>query len=212
VSEHTCGVGNWGDPGRRCFACEEEKAAAGLKLSPDDVLDVYVPGRLRCPTCNFQLTKATLFVQSGQIGASKAEVYQESEPCPNDGDPMVRVTWREEADANREYAGRLIDELLEATGATSLPAAMEAIKDIRSSDVEPSGTLNEQWQQFAQEFESMRADAPLQFARMAFFAGAQSFCSAMAGALDEQISDKESMRLVDAVYAELAAACEEMKI
>jgi hypothetical protein len=126
VSEHTCIKDDGGTPGRRCYACEEETAAAGLKLSPDDVLDVYVPGRLRCPTCKFELTKATLFVKTGQIGASKAEVYQESEPCPNDGEPMVRVTWREEADANRAYAMKLIDEIIQATGANSLPEALQA--------------------------------------------------------------------------------------
>ncbi len=130
--EHTCIKDDGGTPNRRCYACEEEKAAAGLKLSPDDVLDVYVPGRLRCPTCNFSLTKATIFVQSGQIGASKKEVYQESEPCPNDGEPMVRVTWREEADSNREYAERLITEIIDATGANSLPEALQAASAPRS--------------------------------------------------------------------------------
>lgn len=100
--------------------------AKQLVLAPDDVLDVYVPGRLRCPKCKFDLTKATLFVQSGQIGASKKEVYQESEPCPNDGTLMDRVTWREEADSNREYATRLIDEIIQATGANSLPEALQA--------------------------------------------------------------------------------------
>jgi hypothetical protein len=130
--EHTCIKDDGGTPNRRCYACEEETAAAGLKLSPDDVLDLYVPGRLRCPTCKFELTKATLFAKSGQIGASKAEVYQESEPCPNDGEPMVRVTWREEADANREYATRLIDEIIEATGAKSLPEALQAAAAPRS--------------------------------------------------------------------------------
>lgn len=103
-----------------------------LALAPDDVLDVYVPGRLRCPKCKFELTKATLFLQSGQIGASKKEVYQESEPCPNDGTLMDRVTWREESDANREYATRLIDEIIQATGANSLPEALQAAAAPRS--------------------------------------------------------------------------------
>lgn len=106
--------------------------AKQLALAPDDVLDVYVPGRLRCPKCKFELTVATLFLQSGEIGASKKEVYQQSEPCPNDGTLMDRVTWREEADSNREYATRLIDEIIQATGANSLPEALAAAAAPRS--------------------------------------------------------------------------------
>jgi hypothetical protein len=192
--------------------------AKQLAMPPDDVMDVYVPGRLRCPKCTFELTKATLFVQSGQIGASKAEVYQEAEPCPNDGTLMDRVTWREESDRNREYAEKLISEIIESVGAQSLPEAFELIKEARaeaqrSEATQPSTTLNESWERFAQEFASIRETSPLQFALMSFFAGAQTIVGIMNAAMDdESISEEESFERMEAAYKELAEAIEELKI
>lgn len=52
-----------------------------------------VPGVVRCSFCNFQLQRMNLYVQSGNIGAGTSQI----EPCPNDGNPMLPVTWEEEA-------------------------------------------------------------------------------------------------------------------
>lgn len=55
---------------------------------------IYVPGGWRCDKCGFDLTKSLLFAKSGAIGADLA---MHTEPCPNDGEPMRRVTWEEDA-------------------------------------------------------------------------------------------------------------------
>lgn len=181
-------------------------------LPPDDILDLYVPGRLRCPKCAFQLTRATLFAQTGEVGMTKAEVFIESEPCPNDGTPMVRVLWREEADDNRKFGESLIDELLQATGMDSLPAAMEFIKAKRREPEEvPAGTtLKESWERFSAE--EQHAQVEIRAARRAFYAGAQTFCTIMAASLDDELDEEEAAAMIDASYKELADAVEEMKI
>lgn len=197
--------------------CEDLLQAKQLQIPADDILDMYVPGRLRCPKCSFELSKATIFAQSGAIGASKAEVYQEAEPCPNDGTLMDRVTWREEADRNREYAEKLISEIIEATGTQSLPEAMEAIKTARaealaSAAVQPGTTLERSWEAFAEERSGMLSQAPLGFARQAFYAGAQTLCCAMDAAIESEASDEDAAVQLDALYKELVDAVEEMKL
>jgi hypothetical protein len=77
---------------------------------------------------------------------------------------------------------------------------------------EPGTTLERSWEGFAEERAGMAADAPLAFARQAFYAGAQSFCAVMGAALADESSDEESTRQVDAVYVELAAAIKELKL
>lgn len=211
MSEHTCIKDDGGTPGRRCYACEEEKAAAGLKLSPDDVLDVYVPGRLRCPTCDFQVSKATIFLGSGEIGVTKDQVYQQSEPCPNDGHPMVRVTWREEADANRKYAEKLISEIMVATDASSLPEALEKAKAGRDAfePVEPGTSMAAAWERFSEE--EQHAQVEIRAARRAFWAGAQSLVGVVADALEDE-SDLASWQKLEGAYEEIGQACEELKL
>lgn len=189
--------------------------AKRLALSPDDVMDIYVPGRLRCPKCTFELTRATLFVKTGQVGASKAEVYIQGEPCPNDGTIMDRVTWREESDRNREYAEKLITEIIESVGAQSLPEAFELIKAARaeataSDAVQPGSTLNAAWERFSEE--EQHAQVEIRAARRGFYAGAQTFVGIMNAALDDEIGDEDSSRQMEAAYKELEQAIEEMKL
>ncbi len=204
MSEHTCIKDDGGTPNRRCYACEEEQAAAGLKLAP---------GRLRCPTCKFELTIATIFAKTGQIGASKAEVYQESKPCPNDGEPMVRVTWREEADANRAYAMKLIDEIIVATGANSLPEALQAAAAQRSAQkalkAHAPESLFRCWERFNEE--ERHAEVEVGPARKAFYAGAQSFVAFIWAATEDE-QDLAAWQRLERVYEELAEACKELKI
>jgi hypothetical protein len=185
-------------------------------LSPDDVLDIYVPGRLRCPTCDFQVSKATIFLGSGEIGASKAEVYQQSEPCPNDGHPMVRVTWREEADANRKYAEKLISEIMVATDASSLPEALEKAKAGRDTGpaAEPGTSLTTAWERFAEEEGHTQPDRRFEHyepGRRAFWAGAQSLVGVVADALEDE-NDVDSWQKLEGAYEEIGQACEEMKL
>jgi hypothetical protein len=113
-------------------------------MSPDDVMDVYVPGRWRCPKCDFQLSSATLFMGSGEIGYTGDQVMDMiGECCPNDGTPMGRVTWREEADANRKWGTDLMEEIIGLTGASSLLAAIEAIRSADSQLAALRGALSE---------------------------------------------------------------------
>lgn len=55
---------------------------------------IYVPGCWRCAKCGFELTKSLLGARTGNIAPDMA---QHVEPCPNDGEPMERVTWKGDA-------------------------------------------------------------------------------------------------------------------
>ena len=96
----------------------------------EDHLDIYVPGRLRCPHCELSVSSATIFVQSGTIGLTKAQAFceHEGEPCPNDGTPMVKVRWSEEAAENYRAYVKLVDDICALTGAGSLPEALDGLK------------------------------------------------------------------------------------
>lgn len=98
----------------------------------EDHLDIYVPGVLRCPQCSFELTKATLFVGLGEIGLTREQAYCKSEPCPNDGTPMVKVRWSERAQQNYEAYGALMNEIIGIAGLSiqcdSLPEALSTLR------------------------------------------------------------------------------------
>lgn len=51
------------------------------------------PGLWRCLRCNFVCVRSTINAYDGSITAN----HDEPEPCPNDGEHLVRVTWREHA-------------------------------------------------------------------------------------------------------------------
>lgn len=55
---------------------------------------IYVPGGWRCAKCGFELTKSLLGFHSGNIAP---DLSQQVEPCPNDGEPMERATWKGDA-------------------------------------------------------------------------------------------------------------------
>ncbi len=54
---------------------------------------IYVPGSWRCAKCGFVLTKSILYAKSGGIAPDLGQ----AEPCPNDGEPMERETWKGDA-------------------------------------------------------------------------------------------------------------------
>lgn len=108
--------------------CEQ---SAGKAQSPDDVMDVYVPGAWKCLTCGFALSQATIFMGSGEIGCSRDQVMKMTgELCPNDGEPMARVTWRDRAIENQQWGESLMNEIITAVGADHLPGALERIKQL----------------------------------------------------------------------------------
>lgn len=103
----------------------------GVSLNHEDAAELYVPGNWRCLRCGFVLTRATLFAASGTVGSSIDDITRMTgEACPNDGTAMVRVTWRDRAIENQEWAERLINDVLAAAQAESLPAALARIKEL----------------------------------------------------------------------------------
>ena len=97
-------------------------------MTPDDAMDIYVPGAWRCMQCGFVLSQATLFVQSGEIGCTRDQVMRlDGELCPNDGTPMARVTWRDRAIENQKWGESLMEEIIAAVNAEHLPGALAAV-------------------------------------------------------------------------------------
>lgn len=105
------------------------------RLSPDDTLDIYVPGVWRCPQCEFQLVRSTLFVASGEVGVSRKDI-EEPEPCPNDGALMVRLTWRERALDGEKRLIDTMERLMRVTNTEHWPGALDAIEQ-RFRDARP---------------------------------------------------------------------------
>jgi hypothetical protein len=82
---------------------------------------LYVPGRWRCPKCNFGLSQFKLRASDGAIGVSDTP----GEKCPNCDTPLWRVTEREAGD---ELAERCQEQMLRATKAEAdLAEAREAL-------------------------------------------------------------------------------------
>ena len=65
-----------------------------------------VPGRLRCQKCGFVLVRVSLYMASGTTGPDESS----SEPCLNCGEPMLPVTWEQEAREAWKTAERLFEE------------------------------------------------------------------------------------------------------
>lgn len=57
---------------------------------------LFVPGAWNCPKCHFALSRTSINAHTGNFGTTAAD-REESEPCPNDGTPMVRESWQERA-------------------------------------------------------------------------------------------------------------------
>lgn len=52
-----------------------------------------VPGQMHCARCKFQLTRTTLYLGNGTVGAGDSK----TEPCPNGCGPLWPVTWEQAA-------------------------------------------------------------------------------------------------------------------
>lgn len=72
--------------------------------------DRFAPGQWRCPECDFQLTMKVLAVNEGKVGMS----LKRPDPCPNDGSAMVRISWREVAESQGEWAKGIMERLFAA--------------------------------------------------------------------------------------------------
>jgi hypothetical protein len=125
LKEDGCGA-HW--HGRRAKALA--KADAILALTPVEGVgvaggDVYVPGKFRCPKCDFTLLQSSLSLDGGV-----ADRDSPGEKCPNDGTPLWRVSWKDQAQQMTGAWRSAEDELaaLKATPATAQGDVREALE------------------------------------------------------------------------------------
>lgn len=93
----------------------------------DPNLENCVPGRWRCPKCDFQLSSMNLNMAEGTVTSRN----EPGERCPNDGSPMWRVSYRQAYEelcevANSErFAAILVLERLVADEGASVTVLCE---------------------------------------------------------------------------------------
>ena len=84
---------------------------SSLPSKPPQLSPEFVPGHWRCAKCNFRLITSTLNAADSTVTARD----EPGEHCPNDGQPLWRMTWRElateQADRAVEAAERYHREL-----------------------------------------------------------------------------------------------------
>lgn len=119
------------DCGRGC-AVAPTAAAEALTRTQD-----VVPGRMRCAKCQFELTRVTLCVSTGEAGAGG----NETEPCPNGCGPLWPVTWEQEARSCWKTSEALFDrakaaeDALEALRAPGLRAVGPTTSDATDAEL-----------------------------------------------------------------------------
>lgn len=108
------------DRSRKFWSDDADKRAVENRRLSAELADakskLYVPGRWRCPKCNFGLSQFKLRAFDGAIGVSDTP----GEKCPNCDTPLWRVTEREAGD---ELADRCREYLQRATEAEAQLAA-----------------------------------------------------------------------------------------
>jgi hypothetical protein len=80
-----------------------------LAMQPKPITNC-VPGKVHCAKCGFTLVRTNLYVNSGTAGPGG----EETEPCPNDGNPMLPVTWEREAREGWKLNEQLFDRAIAA--------------------------------------------------------------------------------------------------
>jgi hypothetical protein len=85
-----------------------DEQAERARLAVQEILGasaqlIYVPGQWRCAKCGFVLNQRWLNAGDGSVTARD----EPGEKCPNDGSPLWRTTWRDEA---MELGQRLEEE------------------------------------------------------------------------------------------------------
>lgn len=71
-------------------------------------MDRYVPGRMVCDGCQFQLTTTIMNVATGGFGAP---IAPSPEPCPNGCGPLRSLTWRESDEQTTKNLMRVLEAL-----------------------------------------------------------------------------------------------------
>lgn len=160
-----------------------------------------VPGKVHCSKCGFTLQRVNLYVNSGTTGAGG----EETEPCPNDGTPLLPVTWEQEArDAwkvNEQFFDRMhLAELrlawLHGPGSTNVEGYEWGIYRVKWEN----GQAAEVWQT-ASDFSDLdaarallpQAPGTIPMEQVAEDASAQERCAALGCTLAE-LSEFEQWR------------------
>lgn len=97
-----------------------------LAPQPAPARDV-VPGKVHCAKCGFTLQRINLYMLSGTTGAGGEEI----EPCPNDGTPMLPVTWEQEARESWKMGEQQFDR---AHALEAAAAELVACKDLKDEE------------------------------------------------------------------------------
>ena len=94
-----------------------------------DAIDLllYMPASFVCDKCNFQLEKATILAATGEIGVR--EGGEEPDNCPNDGDPMRRMTWKEAYENSAKHSHEMMLALIESVKLQSHYASLLNMHD-----------------------------------------------------------------------------------
>lgn len=74
--------------------------------------DVHVPGAWRCAKCGFRLQQMNLNAQDGTVTSRD----QAGDVCPNDGAPLWRVTWKDDALASDALIEAQVNRAVAAEG------------------------------------------------------------------------------------------------
>lgn len=69
---------------------------------------VYVPGDWYCPMCGFRVHKRILNPVNLAIGIDTSEV---AEACPNDGEQLQPLTWKQDCEDANKVALNLMKQL-----------------------------------------------------------------------------------------------------
>lgn len=96
------------------------RQAGAQAEQPQPRTDV-VPGKVHCAVCGFSLIRTNLYVNSGTTGPGD----ERCEPCPNDGNPLLPVTWGQEAREAWKTAEGLLDRATAAEKALAAQAPAE---------------------------------------------------------------------------------------
>jgi len=83
---------------------------------------LYVPGNWKCRKCNFVEVKRSINAQTGDVGIAPQDRYV-IPVCPNDGQEMTYITWREQTEN--------IGQAVEVIGA-QLRAANKELEKMRN--------------------------------------------------------------------------------
>jgi hypothetical protein len=88
---------------------------------------LYMPASFVCDKCGFCLENRVMIAATGQVGIKAGG--EDPEPCPNDGEQLRRVTWKEAYENSRQDLQDLMAALIESVKLQSHYAKLLNIYD-----------------------------------------------------------------------------------